>query len=117
MRNKPFFLGIILLAAASLSADEQEKPYRSLVENSPFLTPEFKARLGKHDTTSLIFIGYTRIGETWFFALLDKKSGKSHWLKINAEQDGIKIESFDEQEQRIHLSVAGIAHDLKLVKE
>jgi hypothetical protein len=98
-------------------ADETEQPYKSLTDNSPFLTPAFKARLGKHDTSSLKFIGYTQIGTVWHFALIDKKSGKMHWSKIGEEVEGIKIESFDKETQSIHLTLADIPYDLTLAKE
>lgn len=117
MRNKQHILWLIALCAGLAVAEEKETPYKSLIDNSPFLTPAFKARLVKHDTTSLKFIGYTKIGPVWHFALIDKKSGKTHWIKIGEEYDAIIIESFDETAQVIHLRVADIAHDLTLVKE
>lgn len=117
MRNKWHLLWLIPVCVGYVQAEEKETPYKSLIDNSPFLTPAFRARLVKHDTTSLKFIGYTKIGSVWHFALIDKKSGKTHWVKIGEEYDGIKIESFDEPAQSIHLTVADIAHDLTLVKE
>lgn len=117
MQNKYNLLWLALLFAGVALAQEKEAPYRSLVENSPFLTPAFRARLVKHDTTSLKLIGYTRIGRVWYFALIDKKSGKTHWIKIGEDYEGIKIESFDESAQKIRLTVADISYELTLVKE
>ncbi|VGO14258.1 hypothetical protein PDESU_02817 [Pontiella desulfatans] len=102
---------------ASVAGAEKSSPYASLVENSPFLTPAFKARLGKRDTVSMMFAGYTKIGSEWHFALVEKKTGKSTWMKMNVEQDGIRIESFDEKTEQIHLTVGGLGMDLTLVKE
>jgi hypothetical protein len=117
MQIKQCFVWAAVLCVGVVQAAENEQPYKSLVDNSPFLTPAFKARLGKHDTTSLKFIGYTQIGSVWHFALIDKKSGKTLWLKTDEEYEGIKIESFDEDAQSIHLMVADIAYDLTLAKE
>ncbi|MDF7799167.1 hypothetical protein P4C99_06805 [Pontiellaceae bacterium B1224] len=117
MRNKSCFIWLLALSAGLGFADEKEQPYKSLIDNSPFLTPAFRARLVKHDSTSLKFIGYTQIGTIWHFALIDKKSGKTLWVKIGEEYDGIKIESFDEVAKSIHLTIADIAYDLTLVKE
>ncbi|MDF7808158.1 hypothetical protein P4E94_11960 [Pontiellaceae bacterium B12219] len=117
MKNKSGFILIVLLCVGFAVAGEKEQPYKSLIDNSPFLTPAFKARLGKHDTSSLKFIGYTQIGTVWHFALIDKKSGKMHWAKIGEDYEGIKIESFDEKTRSIHLTVADIPYDLTLAKE
>jgi len=92
-------------------------PYQSLLDNSPFLTPAFKARLGQRDTVALSLVGYTRIGGEWLFAILDRKTGKSRWLKLNEEKDGVKIERFDAATAAIHLTVGGIGFDLGLEKE
>lgn len=114
-RRTSWFAALLLLLAAEGMAAETNS-YQTLVDNSPFLTPAFKARLGRHDTISLTFIGYTRIGDKWFFALLDRKSGNAYWLKADEEVDGIKIERFDEKEQSIHLTIGGIGSDLMLEK-
>ncbi|MEA2067560.1 MAG: hypothetical protein U9P12_00010 [Verrucomicrobiota bacterium] len=105
------------LFPASAKKKAKPRPYQSLVDNSPFLTPAFRARLGERDTVALNFIGYTRIGEEWFFAVHNRKSGQALWLKMGVEQDGIKIEKFDEETQTIHLVVGGIGFDLVLEKE
>lgn len=111
------FCGFNFLAVSAEDAKPQEeKPYQALVENSPFLTPAFRARLGKHDPTSLSFTGYTRIGGVWHFALIDRKSGQTYWLEMDKETNGIQIESFDEAAQRIHLAVGGIGTDLVLLE-
>jgi hypothetical protein len=106
---------VILPVGVSL-AQEEEKPYRSLVENSPFLTPAFKARLGRHKSVSLNlkFTGYTKLEGTWYFALLDVKSGKNYWMQEKVEQDGILVESFQRAKEIVHLKVGDIAFELKL---
>ena len=106
-----------VLFPATAKKKAKPRPYQSLADNSPFLTPAFRARLGDRDTVALNFIGYTRIGEDWFFALHNRKSDKALWLKMGVEQDGIKIEKFDEETQTIHLAVGGIGFDLSLEKE
>jgi len=105
------------LPPAMAKKKTEPNPYQPLIDNSPFLTPAFKARLGARDTVSLDFIGYTLIGEEWFFAIHDRKTDRAHWLKMDVEKDGIKIEKFDEKTQTIHLTVGGIGFDLALAKE
>lgn len=112
---------LIAFGLASVRAEENKKaltegkPYQGLIDNSPFLTPSFRARLTKHDSTTLNFIGYTRIDDVWYFALMDRKSGQSYWLKKGEESNGIVIASFEESDQRIQLTVGGIAFELRLV--
>jgi hypothetical protein len=118
MRNRLIPLGCAaVLLVALAKADEEPNPYQSLIDNSPFITPAFKARLGQRDAIAVGFIGYTRIGDQWHIALFDKKSGKALWLRLDEEQEGIKVERFDQAEQQIHLTVGGIGFDLKLEKE
>ena len=115
MKTRHVLAFVLALAAGGVA--EEETPYQALIDNSPFITPAFRARLGKRDAIAVGFIGYTRIGEDWFFALYDKKSGKALWLKMGDEQEGIKVEEFAEKKEQIHLTVGGIGFDLKLVKE
>lgn len=121
MKTRWLILLGLLLVAPSFGEEKakpaDDKTYQSLVDNSPFLSPAFKARLVKHDTTALSFIGYTKIAAEWHFALIDKKSGETYWLKLNTEQEGIKVERFDEKAQQVHISVGGFGHDLPLLKE
>ena len=128
MRPRPnpnLALAAAALCAAALwppQADAAKRkrkpnPYPSLVENSPFLTPAFKARLGRRDTVSMSFIGYTQIEGQWLFAVLERKGGKARWLKMEEEKEGIKIERFDEATQTLYLAVDGIGVELKLEKE
>jgi hypothetical protein len=107
----------LLLLPAAMGLAGEPNPYQGLIDNSPFLTPAFKARLGQRDNIAMTFIGYTQIGEVWFFAILDRKTGVARWLKMGEEQNGIKVEQFEEKEQKIHLTVGGIAFDLTLEKE
>jgi hypothetical protein len=107
--------GILLSAPRPAPAEPDEpNPYQSLIDNSPFLTPAFKAKLGQRDGTALSFAGYTRIEDEWLFGLLDRKSGAGYWLKLNEERNGIRIERFEEEKEKIHLTVSGIGFDLKL---
>ncbi len=88
--------------------------YQSLLDNSPFLTPAFKAQLARRDRTAIIFLGYTRIGGTLYFALFDGKPDKTYWLTLNAEEDNIRIERFDEKTERLNITVDGISFELSL---
>ena len=76
-----------------------------------------KARLGKRDNVALMFVGYTKIGEAWHFAVVDRKSGKSTWMRMDVDYEGVMIEKFDEAAQTIHLTVGGLGVELTLVKE
>lgn len=117
MKTSLIMVTVLVLALPALAADKKDKNYQSLVDNSPFLTPAFKARLGKRDNVSLLFMGYTRINGEWHFSVVEKKSGQSQWMKIDVEYNGLKIERFDEKAQSIHVTVGGLGVDLKLVKE
>lgn len=101
-------------AHAADNKAEEANPYQALIDNSPFLTPAFKARLGQRDIVALSFVGYTLIGEEWYLAIVERKGGKTLWLKLNVEQEGIKVERFDEAARKIHLTVGGIGVDLEL---
>lgn len=115
-RSRSRWVAAVLLLLVSEGMAAETNSCQTLIDNSPFLTPAFKARLGRNDAVALSFIGYTRIADAWFFAVLDRKSGNAYWLKIDEEVDGIKIERFDEKEQAIHLTIGGIAADLVLEK-
>jgi len=110
--------GISLLVAMVLPLSQglanELAAYQSLLDNSPFLTPAFKAQLARRDRTAIIFLGYTRIGGTLHFALYDGKLAKSYWLTLNAEEDNIRIEKFNEKKERLHVTVDGISAELSL---
>lgn len=105
------------LVAGTVRSFGKEKPYKLLIENSPFLSPAFKARLGKRDKVALSFIGYTKIADEWYFAVVEKKEGKASWMKLNVDYGGVKVERFDEAKQQIHVTVSGLGIDLALEKE
>lgn len=119
MRNRWTMAGCVavLLWLVPQGRPDEANPYQSLIDNSPFMTPAFKARLGQRDTVAMSFVGYTRVGTEWFFALLSRKSGKALWLKLNEEEEGIKIEQFDEAARKLHITVGGIGFELMLEKE
>jgi hypothetical protein len=104
---------LCLLLAVTGRGDEAET-YKSLVANSPFLTPAFKARLGQRDTSALSFAGYTRVGKEWSFSIIDRKAKTGYWLKLNEEQNKIKVVRFDEKAEKIHVEVGGFGVDLSL---
>jgi len=108
-------LGVCLLLCGTGTADEPD-PYASLIGNSPFLTPAFKARLGQRDTSALSFTGYTRVGSEWSFSIVNRKTGVGYWLKLNEEQNKIKVVRFNRKAEKIHVSVSGIGVDLPLHK-
>lgn len=117
MKNRStLWLCLVVLVASGAFGEESERPYKSLVQNSPFLTPAFKARLGRRKSVSLNlkFTGYTKVGDVWFFALRDVKSGKHYWVEENVEQDGIKVVSFKRKQALINVTVGEIDIDLSL---
>lgn len=97
-------------------AEEAKRPYPELVENSPFLTPAFKDRMGRRKSVSLNlkFTGYTKVGEVWFFALTDVKAGKHYWLAENVPEDDIKVISFKPKKQLVNVMVGEIGIELTL---
>ena len=119
MRNR-FTLSLLLLVATAMTlvGKEPERPYKKLVENSPFLTPAFKASLAHlGHRKSVSWNGYTKVGKTWFFALKHVKSGKHYWVAEGAEADGIKVVSFKPEKELINVKVGEIAFDLSLEKK
>lgn len=88
--------------------------YQSLLDNSPFLTQAFRNQLGRRDRTAVRFLGYTRIEQEWFFALHDSKADKAYWLKLEQEEDSIRVERFNRKAERLHVNVDGISFELGL---
>lgn len=106
-------LAAVCLPVPHVPADELA-PYKPLLENSPFLTPTFKAQLARRDRTSILFLGYTRIGDVWYFALFDGKPDKTYWLAMDVEEDNIRIDKFEEKTERLHVTVDGISFELSM---
>ena len=58
MRNRSMLLGCAALFSVAVAmADDAPNPYQSLIDNSPFIPPAFKARLGQRDAIAVSFIG------------------------------------------------------------
>lgn len=106
-------LAAVCLSVSRVRADELA-PYKRLLENSPFLTPAFKAQLARRDRTSIRFLGYTLIGEVWYFALFDGKLDKTYWLTMDVEEDNIRVDKFDEKSEQLHVTVDGISFVLHM---
>ena len=111
-----WLLAAALLPVAWAPADDLA-PYQSLLENSPFLTQAFRDQLGRRDRAAIYFLGYTRIGEEWHFALFDGKADKNYWLTENEEEDNIRVEQFNRRSERLHVNVDGISFELRLHKD
>jgi hypothetical protein len=116
MRNRLLLILLAGFVATVVKGEETERPYKDLVDNSPFLTPAFKERLGRRQSVSLKlkFTGYTKVGNVWFFALRDVKSGKHYWLAKDVEEDGIKVVAFKPAKELINVMVGEVEIDLSL---
>ena len=106
-------LPVVFVAMSALQAAEVA-PYKSLIDNSPFLTQAFRNQLGRRDRAAIEFRGYTKVDDEWQFGILDTKSGKAYWLRLHEEEDHILVERFNRSAERLFIKVDGIAVELRL---
>ena len=104
---------VVYVAMLPVQADEVA-PYKSLIDNSPFLTQAFRNQLGRRDRAAIEFRGYTKVDDEWQFGILDTKSGKAYWLRLHEEEDHILVERFNQRAERLFIKVDGIAVELRL---
>ncbi len=104
---------VVYVAMLPVQADEVA-PYKSLIDNSPFLTQAFRNQLGRRDRAAIEFRGYTKVDDEWQFGILDTKSGKAYWLRLHEEEDHILVERFNRRAERLFIKVDGIAVELRL---
>lgn len=98
----------------NISADE---PYRHLLENSPFLTLEFKQQLGNarnRGVANLQFVGYAWADGQWLFALQNRRNRESKWLPLGESFDNARLIRFDEAERVLTINAGGSEIQLRL---
>lgn len=105
---------VVTFVARLPAVAEEVAPYKSLIDNSPFLTQAFRNQLGRRDRAAIEFRGYTKVDDEWQFGILDTKSGKAYWLRLHEEEDHILVERFNRSAERLFIKVDGIAVELRL---
>jgi hypothetical protein len=103
----------------SLIADSQ------LSEKSPFLPPGYGKEEPKKPapvvqpqgpvSNVIEFRGIVEMGGVYQFSIYNKKEQKGYWLKENAKQDGISINSFDTTASTIVVVMNGRSERLTLM--
>lgn len=95
----------------------EDEPYRPLLENSPFLTLEFKRQLGasrNRGGNNLQFMGYAWADGQWVFGLYNRRSRESNWVPLGESFNRVRLVSFDEEERTLTVNVGGTEVQLKL---
>lgn len=91
--------------------------YRSLVDNSPFMSVEYRASLersGGAGRREIQFTGLTRPGGVWLFGLEERRQNRTYWLSEGANENGIEILNFDETHKTLTVSLNGIEMVLRI---
>ena len=90
--------------------------YSPLLENSPFISDAFRARLnkvGKVNKNAYQFHGYARIDGIWTFSIFLKNGNKNLWLKSNETVENLTVTHFNEKKQTLTLKVGDQEIELK----
>lgn len=107
-------LAALSIAAAPLGAMTIED-YQPLLDNSPFLSVAFKARIAAEATiTDYSFNGYADIAGAWQLCLINKKDGLASWHAVGADVGGHKITDFNPDTQTITFEKEGISSTIIL---
>jgi len=110
----------LVFGVSCLCADEL--PHAALIENSPFLPPNYKQRAPSKPAPSqtpkltLELRGMFELNGEWTFSFFDTKQNKSFWIKPNDPQSKIKILSFDPERYTVTIDNAGMPETIMLKK-
>jgi len=98
---------------------------KKLAEKSPFLPPGYGQEESKTDepvvqpqgpiSREVEFRGIVQIGDVYQFSIYNKKDQKGYWLKQNEGEDGISVNSFDENASTIVVMMNGRSERLTLM--
>lgn len=112
-------LTFVLAFHSSLFADNQ------LVKKSPFLPPGYGEKEPEPPapvvqpqgpiSREIEFRGIVQLGGKYQFSLYNKKEQKGYWLKENASEDGIAVNSFDANASTIVVLMNGRSERLTLM--
>jgi hypothetical protein len=120
-----YFLGFISLVQAQRTRD--------LVNESPFFPPTFNLPKPKGSENgpdnppatppppppqiqqNLEFKGCFRLGNVWRFSILDKRTSKSNWVRLNEKADaGFTILEYDAENQSVTIEENGHKETLSI---
>lgn len=94
--------------------------YRPLVENSPFMSPEYRASLennGASGRREVQFTGLSRPNGGWLFGLEERRMNRTYWLAEGGNENGIEIRGFDETHKTLTVSIDGMEVILRIANQ
>lgn len=107
----------IFSAGSLLSSESPLDRYRALLDDSPFLSMAFKARIAQVDTSAyqnLAFLGFADIDGEWQLCLYNKQRSTTHWVKVGEKVLGFRVASFNENNHTITLEKASVSVTVSL---
>lgn len=111
-------LGFVLCLFPFPSSEANTLPerFRPLVDDSPFLTAAFRARMEQADRpqANLAFHGFATLGGETFFSILNRGDSRGYLLSEGQEQDEIKVVSFNQPENKLVVHFKGSEITLSL---
>ena len=93
-------------AASKFSEDELKVHYGSLLDNSPFLTKEWKnrnANLGDLNARKIRLQSYAHMNGEWRFGIYNDYSKTNHWLGVGESDGDLKVIQFDPVKELVTL--------------
>lgn len=97
--------------------EEPPSPFQALLDNSPFMSKAFKARLvesGNRSAKGFSFQGYAKMDESWIVCIYHSKDKFARWVKVGEEIHGYEIVEIDPKGPTIKLSGHGTEVTLQL---
>ncbi|WOO41925.1 hypothetical protein [Rubellicoccus peritrichatus] len=99
------------------AAEEPPNPYQALLDNSPFMSKAFKARMAesnKRSAKGFSFQGYAKTDGEWLVCVFHSKDKFARWIKVGDEIHGYKIAELDPKAPSITISGHGTQLILQL---
>lgn len=84
----------------ALAASLAQAEYSSLIKRSPFLPPENTIQIPPErakdaEVNFFILKGFSQVGDSYSFAVLDKRTNQVVWIDAGEEINGFSVLSFD----------------------
>lgn len=114
-----------LSISAVLSAQPATILQETLVERSPFIPDTFRATSENDPQTvaqepvnegNYEFKGVYSLNGTYYFNLFNKQSQKGQWVTEEEMHEGLRVMSFDENSNRIQVSIGGRTETYELAQ-
>ena len=97
----------------------------SLIQNSPFLPPDYKKAAKTpekrssqegSEPTRFALKGVSKLGSEYYFSIYDSVAKKSEWIQAGVPHNGFSILKYEPSERRIHFSWEGKSSAIQIPK-